>query len=411
MLLFAACSGALLFCAQAAWQWRVSGVAGFLPWQGAYNLWAANKPGAHGRYYVQQANLSPAEAAQNPARAESFSLLPRAPGAPAPDIATVNAYWREKFIAHAAQHPGTWLGTLARKAYALLNDWEQYNNKTFAFHAARSPWLRWNPLGWGVCLVLAVAGGARLLPADRARAWRLGAIGGALAASVLLFFVSARFRLPLAAVLIVLAGGALAWPPLWREWTRRTQLAVAGAMGLAAMMAYSRFAGVRDSATFVQDYALLARAAETTGDDPTAWDAALGALALQPQHRDARRIAVASYFNLLLADRAPAADHRRWADACARLLEADRAPEVRDLRAVAALAFWRTGEKNEASAEWRRLGDTPSAVAARVLTGELQPEAAGFERWPSEKLKPPLVQLALNPTGANAAVIRRVFLK
>jgi hypothetical protein len=45
------------------------------------------------------------------------------------------------------------LGQLGRKVYALLNDWEQYNNKTYAFHQARSPWLRWNPLSWGVLLV------------------------------------------------------------------------------------------------------------------------------------------------------------------------------------------------------------------------------------------------------------------
>jgi hypothetical protein len=43
---------------------------------------------------------------------------------------------------------------MARKAYALLNNWEQYNNKTYAFHKALSPWLSWNPLCWGLLLVL-----------------------------------------------------------------------------------------------------------------------------------------------------------------------------------------------------------------------------------------------------------------
>ncbi len=51
---------------------------------------------------------------------------------------------------------------MAHKAYALLNNWEQYNNKTFEFHKERLPWLRWNPLCWGMLLVLGVVGAARL---------------------------------------------------------------------------------------------------------------------------------------------------------------------------------------------------------------------------------------------------------
>jgi hypothetical protein len=30
---------------------------------------------------------------------------------------------------------------MARKTYYLFNDFEPYNNKTYAFHQARSPWL------------------------------------------------------------------------------------------------------------------------------------------------------------------------------------------------------------------------------------------------------------------------------
>ena len=107
---------------------------------------------------------------------------------------------------------------MARKAYALLDNWEQYNNKTFAFHKARSPWLRWNPICWGALLVLGVAGAARLGAESPRAARALAAVAAAVAASILLFFVSARFRLPLAAVLAVLAGGALAAPSFWRAW-------------------------------------------------------------------------------------------------------------------------------------------------------------------------------------------------
>src|ERR1043166_1295612 len=155
-------AGVAVFAAVAGWQWRVSGVAGFLPWQGAYNLWAANRPGAHGRYYVQQHAFTAAAARQNPARAESIYLYQGETGAPAADIGALNAHWRERFTQQLGQHPIAWMGLMARKTYALLNNWEQYNNKTFAFHRARAPWLRWNPLGWGVVFVLGIAGAARL---------------------------------------------------------------------------------------------------------------------------------------------------------------------------------------------------------------------------------------------------------
>jgi hypothetical protein len=215
----AAASGAIVFGAVAGWQWRVSGVPGVLPWQGPYNLWAANQPGTHGRYYVQRHTLPAAVARQNPARAESITLYRQETGTAPEDIPALNAHWRKRFLDHVRQHPLAWLGLLARKSYALLNDWEQYNNKTFAFHQARSPWLRWNPLGWGVLLVLAIAGVVRLAQIAPAALVSVAAIAAAAAASAVLFFVSARFRLPLAALATVLAGAAgraagnSPWPP------------------------------------------------------------------------------------------------------------------------------------------------------------------------------------------------------
>ncbi len=146
----AAFTGGLLFLATAGWQEKVSGVAGFLPWQGAYNLWAANQPGFHGRYYTQHLSLPPALAEKNPARAESMLLYQQETGRPPTDIVAMNAHWHAKFLGYVGQHPFAWFGQLARKFYALLNDWEQYNNKTFAFHHDLSPWLRWNPLTFGV---------------------------------------------------------------------------------------------------------------------------------------------------------------------------------------------------------------------------------------------------------------------
>jgi len=289
-----ALSGALLFAATAAWQWRLCGVAGFLPWQGAYNLWSANRPGANGRFFTQQLSLPPELARANPARAESIILFERETGGAPVDIPAMNAHWRARFEDEALSHPLRWGALMARKAYALLNNWEQYNNKTFAFHKALSPWLRWNPLCWGLLLVLGCLGGARLALESPRQAAALACVAAACAASILLFFVSARFRLPLVAVLAALAGGVAGLPARWRSWPRGLRLGAAAAAAACALVAFSSLGGVADTSTFAADHVLLARAAFTVGDDAMALREANEALKLQPWHPDAQAIAKAA---------------------------------------------------------------------------------------------------------------------
>jgi hypothetical protein len=292
--LAAALCGVLLFGAASAWQQGLGGGPGFLPWQGPYNLWAANRPGANGRYYTQHISLPPELARANPARAESILLYAQETNGAAPGIREMNAHWRGRFLAEVLGHPLRWAALMARKTYALLNNWEQYNNKTYAFHKELSPWLRWNPICWGVLLVLAVGGGARLARESPRAAAALAATAAACAASILLFFVSARFRLPLAALCAVLAGGAIGAPGFWRGWSAGRRAALAACAALAAVIAFSSLGGVADSSTFVQDHVLLARAAYTVGDDATALDEAREALKLQPWHPDARAIEAAA---------------------------------------------------------------------------------------------------------------------
>lgn len=290
----AALCGALLFAGMAAWQWSESGVAGFLPWQGAYNLWAANRPGANGRFYTQQVSLPPDLARPNPARAESIILYEKETrGAPA-DIPAMSSYWRGRFLGEVTSHPLRWCALMARKAYALANNWEQYNNKTFAFHKALSPWLRWNPVCWGLLLVLGTGGAARLARESPRQAAVLACAGAACAASIILFFVSARFRLPLAAVLAALAGGAVGLPAAWRGWPSSWRLGAVAAAAAAALAAFSSLGGVRDASTFAADHTLLARAAFTVGDDATALSEAREALKMQPWNPDAAAIARAA---------------------------------------------------------------------------------------------------------------------
>ncbi|MEO7413132.1 MAG: hypothetical protein ABIZ81_07230 [Opitutaceae bacterium] len=393
LAVLSALAGASLFFLLAGWQWRISGVAGFLPWQGAYNLWAANQPGSHGRYYEQQISLTPELAAANPARAESMILYQQATGSAVVRVAEMNTYWRARFLDRVFHHPGAWLAQIARKAYALTNTWEQYNNKTYAFHKARSPWLRWNPLSWGILFILGVAGAARLVAESPRTAGAFALVVTACAASVLLFFVSARFRLPLAALATLLGGGAIAGLGFWRTWRSTSQFALLGAVVVGGFLTFSTLDEVQSKRTFVQDHALLARAAATVGDDELAFSEATAALQLQPAHPDASRLAVASYFNLLLSGTARASDEKKWLGVC-KNFAARPSGDVSDLRAVAALALWRSGDQSAALTTWHALGSAPSALAARLLVQDETVHRSDLASLPVSAWSEPLVRLA-----------------
>jgi hypothetical protein len=333
--LAAVVAGGVLFLAQGGWQRSVSGGFRIMPWQGAYNLWSANQPGAHGRYYYQTIDLAHAGQIDNPARLESIALYQQETGRRDARIDEMNAHWYRRFLGYVSEHPAAWAGQLARKTYALLNNWEQYNNKTYAFHKARSPWLRFNPIGWGVLLVLGLAGAWRLYGFAPERARELGMIALIYAAGVVLFFVSARFRMPLVPLLCGLAGGALARPAFWRELVPARQPALAVSLGVVALLTFSWFDHVRDDRTFIQDHLLIARAAQVVGDDDEVWQQAQAALALDARRTDAREFLVTSGFNRQLAENLPAADLVDWRENTRQLLtDSSASPAARIIAAA-----------------------------------------------------------------------------
>lgn len=143
-----------------------------LPWQGAFSAWAANHAGANGRYFAQTLTIDAYAEDANTARIESELLYRQQQPAKPDDYRTMTRYWRGQSRAAILEAPGRWLQLLASKLRYLLNNEEQYNNKTYAFHKARSPWLRHNPLGWAWVWVM--AGPARLAAPRGARGPRSG---------------------------------------------------------------------------------------------------------------------------------------------------------------------------------------------------------------------------------------------
>ncbi|MEM6453934.1 MAG: hypothetical protein AAF772_02455, partial [Acidobacteriota bacterium] len=128
----------------------------------------------------------------------------------------VSRYWTGRALEEIVADPARWLGLMTRKAAFLLGNRELPNNRSFAFALADdAPWLGALLVRWWLLLALAGAGVYALHHAARRDrgAWRAAAGPLVLialhAAGVLLFFVNARYRLPLWPALAALAGVGL----------------------------------------------------------------------------------------------------------------------------------------------------------------------------------------------------------
>lgn len=340
-----------------------------LPWQGAYNLWAANRPGAHGRFFEQQIPVYAVDAAANTARLESETLYRRETGDTQGDYRAQSDYWRTRTLQAIASDPVRWLVLLARKFIYLCNDVEQYNNKTYAFHKARSPWLRWNPLTWSLLLGAATLGA---LTRWRRREVRLlVACATVYALGTLLYFVSDRFRVPLVPLAAILAGGigpALRAP--------RDHLRAWGGTALVVTFSLLPIPRAEQDATLVQDYLAIGRAHSELGEHAAAAAAADRAVALAPDRQAALALACVARFNAWLHApdaEIPTALASGWRHACTRA--ADYSPAA---SRILGYLDWRDGRRAAARARWQAIVDRyPEERGAALAWLEMTGSAGG----------------------------------
>lgn len=284
LLLAAGAATALVLGSMGAINLAVGGEFRVLPWQGSHSFWDANGQGANGLFYSHTLQTTKLAPGQNPARAEAEAIYCQdRPCSEKLDIGDFQSYWRAKMLTYLQQHPVSVLKLVFSKAWYLVNNYEQYNNKTYWVHKERSPWLRWNPLCWAVLLAMAVA--ALWLPMRREARELLLLTLVCYAASLLIVFVSARFRVPMAAWLCVFAGG---WATLWSRWKITTAgkqrlpgTLIVTALGVGAVAAFPVGDTLRN-ATVVEDHLLLSSASLAAGKWQDSEDWAQQVLALQP---------------------------------------------------------------------------------------------------------------------------------
>jgi tetratricopeptide (TPR) repeat protein len=169
------------------------------------NFYIGNNPQSDGTY----SSLRPGRGAPEYERQDATELAEGAVGRSLTP-AEVSSYWTDRALAFITAEPGAWLRLLARKAMLLVNADEMLDTESQASHAEWSSPLK--ATGWfshfGVLVPLALIG-VWATWADRRRLLVFYALTIAYAASVLLFYVFARYRFPLVPLLMLFAASGV----------------------------------------------------------------------------------------------------------------------------------------------------------------------------------------------------------
>jgi tetratricopeptide (TPR) repeat protein len=141
----------------------------------------------------------------------------------------VSSFWFGRAMVDVRKDTSRALHLLARKAAMFFNGYEIPQIEDFGLHTKESPWLRVLFVRLWFILPLAVLG--MVLAARASRATLLSGYVIAYAASIVVFFVTGRYRSQVAPVLCLFAGYALASLP---ARARRPRALAAALIGLAA---------------------------------------------------------------------------------------------------------------------------------------------------------------------------------
>jgi Flp pilus assembly protein TadD len=189
----------------------------------------------------------------------------------------VSWFWTARALDFIRNEPWAWTGQLARKLALTYNAGEVADTESQIVYAEYSPVLRaLGPLNFGVILALAAAG-ACLTAHTWRQLWFLYAVVVTYTASVVVFYVFARYRFPLVPVLMLLASGALAG---WSDpAARRRRGAAVAAAGVAAVVAYAPLVDAE-----IYRLAHYVNIANTLSSNPRAWDQAAAFYAKALEH-------------------------------------------------------------------------------------------------------------------------------
>jgi tetratricopeptide (TPR) repeat protein len=177
------------------------------------NFYIGNNPRSDGTYM----SLRPGRGAPEYERQDATELAEHASGRRLTP-SEVSSYWSSRALDFIGSQPGAWLRLIGRKVTLLWNADEMLDTESQESHAEWSTLLSVG--GWfghfGLLVPLALLGVIATWH-ERARLWLLYAMIIAYAASVIAFYVFARYRFPLVPLLMLFASAGLcALPTLFR---------------------------------------------------------------------------------------------------------------------------------------------------------------------------------------------------
>lgn len=197
------------------------------------NLYIGNHDGATGSYVP----LRPGRGDASFERRDAAELAEAALGGRLTP-GEVSRYWRQRAVTWMREHPGRSIGLFGRKLLLAWNGAEAMDTEDLATHAEVSPPLRWlaRVAHFGLLAPLALLG----VWWTRSRwreLWVLYAAMAAYTASLVAFYVVARYRLPLVPMLAPFAGFALVEiPARWRRGSAGERLRAGLVLAIAGLI-------------------------------------------------------------------------------------------------------------------------------------------------------------------------------
>jgi len=176
-------------------------------YQGGSNFYIGNNPGATGIYrpLVQDREVPPYE------EQDAVRLACEGVGKDALEPSEVSRYWFRRGLGFIGDDPAGYLVLLARKLVLALNASEVPDILDFREVREHSAWLRLPLLSFAVIGPLGLLGLAFSLRSGGRKAQLLALYWAGTLASVGLFYVFARYRLPLLPVVLIFAASAVWW--------------------------------------------------------------------------------------------------------------------------------------------------------------------------------------------------------
>lgn len=354
------------------------------------NLFIGNQRGARGGYTA----LDPRAGDLLSQRVAAARIAEQESGRPMRP-SEVSRYWARRALREVREDPVGWGRLELRKLGRILLAADPTDLYSYVLERARYlPWLYLAPLPlWG--LFLLVGWGAKQAPRH---CWPLAAFAVLQLATLLIFFVDTRLRLPWLFTLMPFAGwAAVRLMDGWRAGTRRPLaaavavalllLAVAGTIGVSPpAFERVRLASVLSSAGRLEEsLEVLAPEIERTDADPVALDQA----GWVEQKRGGHQTAAALY---------------------ARALEAGMpGPRVAQTRTRYASVLERLGEEEEAATQHDLAVEDPFANAGtffergmfRLRRGERQAAIADLRRAAAADRNWPAPRRALSELGVD----------